>query len=413
MASVREKRGLLFFDFRHQGVRCREYTKLTDTAANRRKMESVLKKMEAEKLLGTFDYAKWFPGSKNLLKFGTPSDAEALLHNADAGGIDTPLFSEYAETWFNQFSVTWRRSNRSTVRSHLNLHLIPYFGEMPVGAINKSEALDFRAELVKRKGRNGNETLSNKTVNHVMQTLGQLMNEAADAYGFVNQVAKIKRLRQRKTDIRPFTLEEVRLLVDTVRPDYRDYLITRFFTGMRTGEINGLQWKYVDFDNRRVLVRETLVRGKLDYTKTDGSQRDIQMSQPVYDALRRAERISGSRSDYVFCNAQGEPICLDNFSTRVWHPLLQHLELEARRPYQTRHTAATIWLAAGENAEWIARQLGHTSVEMLFKTYSRYIPNLTRNDGSAVEGLLSAAFNGGLTTAIDPEAKASNSEEAA
>ena len=395
VASVNARNNLLFFDFYHQGERCREYTKLTDTAANRRKMESVLKKIEAERLLGTFDYAKWFPGSKNLLKFESPSDADTLLLNAEEG-IETPPFKEYAETWFDQVSVAWRRSHRSTVRSTLDLHLIPCFGEVPVGAITKSMALDFRAELATRKGRGGNKTLSNKTINRIMQILRQLMDEAADAHGFANPTLKIKRLKQRKTDVNPFSLDEVRLMIETVRADWRDYLIVRFFTAMRTGEINGLQWKYVDFENRRILIRETIVRGELDYTKTDGSQRDIQMSQPVYDALRRAEKVSRGISRFVFCNKEGEPVCLDNFTTRVWHPLLRHLSLEARRPYQTRHTAATLWLAAGENPEWIARQLGHTSVEMLFKTYSRYIPNLTRNDGSAVEGLLSAAFNGGM-----------------
>ena len=55
---------------------------------------------------------------------------------------------------------------------------------------------------------------------------------------------------------------------------------------------------------------------------------------------------------------------------------------------QTRHTAATLWLAAGEAPEWIARQMGHASTEMLFKVYSRYVPNLTRKDGSAFERLL-------------------------
>jgi len=59
-----------------------------------------------------------------------------------------------------------------------------------------------------------------------------------------------------------------------------------------------------------------------------------------------------------------------------------------RRPYQCRHTAATLWLGAGENPEWIARQLGHTTTEMLFRVYSRYVPNLTRRDGSAFERLL-------------------------
>ena len=64
-----------------------------------------------------------------------------------------------------------------------------------------------------------------------------------------------------------------------------------------------------------------------------------------------------------------------------------------------RHTAATLWLASGEAPEWIARQLGHTSTQMLFKTYSRFVPNLTRQDGSAIDRLLATRFSSGATGA--------------
>src|SRR5690606_10277403 len=68
----------------------------------------------------------------------------------------------------------------------------------------------------------------------------------------------------------------------------------------------------------------------------------------------------------------------------------RHLGLAARRPYQTRHTAATLMLGSGENPEWAAHILGHSNTEMLFRVYSRYVPNLTRNDGRAFTGLVSA-----------------------
>ena len=62
------------------------------------------------------------------------------------------------------------------------------------------------------------------------------------------------------------------------------------------------------------------------------------------------------------------------------------------RAREGRHTAATLWLAAGESPEWIARQMGHTTTEMLFRVYSRYVPNLTRQDGSAFDLLLQQRF---------------------
>lgn len=66
-----------------------------------------------------------------------------------------------------------------------------------------------------------------------------------------------------------------------------------------------------------------------------------------------------------------------------------YLGLDKRRPYQTRHTTATLMLASGENPEWIARLMGHANTQMLFTVYSRFVPNLTRQDGLAFTGLVS------------------------
>ena len=63
---------------------------------------------------------------------------------------------------------------------------------------------------------------------------------------------------------------------------------------------------------------------------------------------------------------------------------------EMMRMVRWTRSAATLWLASGEAPEWIARQMGHTSTEMLFRVYSRYVPNLTRQDGSAMERLLAS-----------------------
>ena len=103
--------------------------------------------------------------------------------------------------------------------------------------------------------------------------------------------------------------------------------------------------------------------------------------------LRAQHKVTGEQT-MVFCNSVGNPLSHHTVTNKVWHPLLRYLGLNKRRPYQTRHTAATLWLAAGESPEWIAQQMGHSTTEMLFKVYSRYVPNLTRQDGSAMERLL-------------------------
>jgi integrase len=221
-----------------------------------------------------------------------------------------------------------------------------------------------------------------------MKPLRQILNEAADRLEFTSAFRNIKPLKMKRSDVMPFTLDEVQQILTTVRADYRQYFTVRFFTGMRTGEAHGLKWKYIDFERRLILVREAIVLREEDELKTDGSVRDIQMNDLVFDALQAQFKVTGKISEFVFCNRNGTPIDNQNFLNRVWSPLLRHLGIPHRRAYQMRHTAATLWLASGEAPEWIARQLGHTSTEMLFRVYSRYVPNLTRRDGSAMERLL-------------------------
>lgn len=73
MGSIRKRDDgdQLFFDFRYCGHRCREQTALPDTPANRKKLEKILERIELEIKLGTFEYAKFFLGSKNAAKFAT------------------------------------------------------------------------------------------------------------------------------------------------------------------------------------------------------------------------------------------------------------------------------------------------------------------------------------------------------
>jgi len=385
MASIRSRRGKLFLDFRYKKQRCREATSLDDTAENRRRLNSVIKRIEAEITLGTFIYGKYFPNSPKLEQF----TAQEKFSRVTRG--DIPVFRDFADLWFSEKSPEWRNSHIRSVRGHLDRHILPNFGNVTVSNITKAEILQFRSHLTKLPGKTENH-LSASAVNHIMTPLRMILTEAADRYDFTSPWRNIKPLKVPKTNVEPFTLEEVQKIINSVRPDYKPYYIVRFFTGLRTAEIDGLKWKNVDFERRQILIHEALVLGETVQTKNDGSYRTVQMSQQVFDALKIQENFSQRISEYVFCGKYGKALLNRNVSRRIWYPVLKYLGIKPRRPYQTRHTAATLWLASGENPEWIARQMGHSSTEMLFTVYSRYVPNLTRQDGSAFERLLDSHF---------------------
>ena len=136
-----------------------------------------------------------------------------------------------------------------------------------------------------------------RRINAVLKPLRQILNEAADRYEFNSAFRNIKPLRIKRSDVMPFTLDEVQAILGRAREDYKPYFAVRFFTGMRTGEVHGLKWKYVDFERRLILVRESIVLGEEDDLKTDSSQRDIQMTQIVYEALRAQQARTGQFRD--------------------------------------------------------------------------------------------------------------------
>jgi integrase len=287
-------------------------------------------------------------------------------------------------------------------RQYLDKRLKPHFGEMEVSQITKADILKYRSSVAKQSDGN----LKPKTINKFIKCLNMILSEAADRFNFTPPHLNIKPLKEEKVHIEPFSIDEVNLILQRVRPDWRDYLLVRFFTGMRTGEIDGLKWENVDFQRREILVRETYSLGKWEYTKNDGSQREIEMSSLVFKCLWERYQHRDPDIEMVFHSRTGEPVHTPNFLRRVWKPLLAHLHLKYRKPYQTRHTAATLWLAAGENPNWIAKQMGHSTTNMLFSVYARYVPNLTRKDGSAMERMLAAkvaGFHGEISSHQEPE----------
>ena len=400
---VRPETGKLLIDFVFNGVRCREQTDLKDNQANRRRLQALAKRIDAEIVLGTFDYSKTFPNSKRANKLASVLTSPSVPAAAGSEGgmekpkADVPTFKEFAKDWFLEQEVGWKRSYRTKLRDIYERYLQPAFGNQVVSDIQKSDILQFRAQLAKVP--HGKEkALSASRINQIMNLHKQILDEAADRFDFNTPFRRIKPLNVGRTNVDPFSLEEVQTFLDTLDPAWRPYFIVRFFSGMRTSEVDGLKWQYVDFERREILVREARVHGETETTKTDGSVRDIQMSGVVYEALLEQKERTGDRSEYVFCTRHGYPLIYRNVNNRIWYPTLNKAGLKRRNPYQTRHTAATLWLAAGESPEWIARQMGHANTKMLFTVYSRFVPNLTRRDGSAMERLLRSR----LGTSVSP-----------
>jgi len=101
----RPETGKLFFDFRYDGKRCREQTTLESTPANRKKLERILKKIEAEITLGTFKYHRYFPNSSKAQEFTRQAGIQRARE-----AHDTPLFENFSKDWLDEMRIQWRGS---------------------------------------------------------------------------------------------------------------------------------------------------------------------------------------------------------------------------------------------------------------------------------------------------------------
>src|SRR5690606_10674858 len=105
MASINTRYGLLQVDFYYRGQRCREQTKFEDTPANRKKLEKIIERIEAEILLGTFVYRDYFPRSKKVEFFDQQdSRVTAARLSPNQSTSDMPTFKEFTEVWLSDMS---------------------------------------------------------------------------------------------------------------------------------------------------------------------------------------------------------------------------------------------------------------------------------------------------------------------
>ncbi len=225
---------------------------------------------------------------------------------------------------------------------------------------------------------------SNKRINNLLVPMRSIFKMALKA-GYIEKdpMALVSNLKTQKPEIQPLSMEEVRLVIDTVSPRYKNFFTIAFFTGMRFGEMAALKWRNVDFKLGVVKIRETLVDGEEGRLKTPSSVRDIKMLAPVVEAFRDQRKATMGKSDYVFLNFYGRTLYHHSVNIRTWKPALAKCGLRPRPLYQTQHTFATLMLDAGEQPGWVAKMMGHTNLKMIHERYYSYIKNYQRDDGAA------------------------------
>ena len=314
----------------------------------------------------------------------TREDAERALA-ARQLGIETqrpssavgPAFGEIAERYLEV-----KRGGRSFKDQALTLRrLLGALGsETPVAAITAERIAQYQAKRkaetsARRRDESGNALpVSPATVNRELALLRHLL-VLAHEWGHVDKVPKIRMEREPEGRLRFLTVEEIARLLAACRasahPDLAAVVIVALNTGMRKGEILGLEWDRVDF-SRGVLL--------LERTKS-GRRREVPMNDAV-DAVLSGR--PGPREGRVF---SGRSV------RKAFERAVREAKLEDFRFHDLRHTAASYLVMRGGSLADVKAVLGHSDVKMTMR-YAHLSPEHLRGAVARLDGLAPAPDQG-------------------
>lgn len=378
---VYSRAGMLWVDFRYIGNRVREPSGLQDTPTHRDSVRKQLDLILAEIEIGQLEFAKRFPNSKRKDYF---THLEGRTLRTDPKDV---LFSDYVDHWLKEMEPGMSKNQMRDYNTALSCHILSFFDSTPFSEFRPILVKKFLSRLKGKKNRYG-EPFSPKTIHNYLIPLRVITRDAFEEYGWddlKDPFWRLKLPKPRRKRVEPFNFHEWVLLMENIFPWYRPYFEFAVQTGLRPSEQVALRWTSID--EGYIHIERSIVR-KVEKAelKTEGSFRGIELRPKMIETLQAQwEMTKGFGRPYVFVNTEGRPIQQENLGNKIWRLALEKAGVPYKRMYETRHTFASWALAAGESPEWVAKTLGHVNALMVYRTYGRYVPNLTRMDGSAFE----------------------------
>jgi len=320
-------------------------------------------------------------GARKSEVHGTHRDAELALRRHLVGAEEelrglrglAPLdhtLDELCKEWLDTRAA--RKRSKKTDESLIRVHLSKAFGGKRLTEIGVREVEAFKASRA---------YLHKNSVNHSLSLLISMLRHAHDI-GWLAVIPKITkyRLPSASASYRYLrTADEVRRFLVAAReeaerpqtePTILPFFATAVFTGMRAGELAGLQWDDVDLERRLITVQRSY-----DGPTKNGEVRHVPILDPLLPILREWRVRSPAR--LVFPTAKGN---MRQKSDRMFQEILQRVLVRAGfaknyvGQHGLRHTFASMWMLQGGDLFRLQRVLGHLTPRMT-QRYAHLAPD--------------------------------------
>jgi integrase len=278
----------------------------------------------------------------------------------------------WAEEWLAGMAHL-RVKTRSGYDSDLRTHVLPRFGDVPVGAIQQSDVKRFIADLVAGGSAPGTVRNARKVLRQVLataQAAGAIRTNPCDGARVPTSP------RQEMAFLSP---DEIEALATAIGPRFDTLVRFAAYTGLRAGEICALRAGRVDLTNRRVTVAESVTEvnghGLIFTPPKTYERRSVTLPGFLIEELE--PRLSDDPTAFVFPGSGGTVLRHKGFYRHTFKPAVRAAGLPPHlRFHDLRHTCASLCIALGAHPKAIQERLGHSSITVTLDRYGHLFPKL-------------------------------------
>ena len=357
---------------------------------------------------------------------GTKKDAEVELAKF-VTEVQNGLVIDGKSLKFSEFTEIWKRDYGSkelapsTYKRYcrmLETRLLPYFGHFYINKIKPTDIMKFYdllekdTQLVRKKGNNGSKTkkpLSGKTILEHHRLLRAMLHKAVYWQLVVsNPAERVQPPKARKPKRKLYDDEQTRILLENLEllssedTKYKVAIILTVFTGVRLGELMGLEWQDIDFKNGIISINRSsqYLSDMGVFTKvpkTESSIREIAIPEFIISLLEEyklwyeeQKSVYGelwTNSDRLFVQADGKPMHPSTIS-KWFVKYVGQIGLPVINFHGLRHTNASLLVAQNIDIAVISARLGHAQISTTLDFYVHPLLSHNRKAGYALENLL-------------------------
>lgn len=305
--------------------------------------------------------------AKEALKRFEVQKLDGTLIPKDAG---RERLAAIAREWWDRIKIGLKPTSLRSEGGRLEGHIIADLGHMRIEDVTPAVVQGWVNDMY--------QELAAKSVHNSHGQLYALMDWAVYERRIrANPCARTALPELVDHEMRFLTEDEALRLVDATPTQHRDIVQTFLGTGMRFGELAGLQVRRFKPDTRSLLVIESLVdRGLILGTpKSRSGRRAMSVPEQTFDVL--LQRIEGkAETDWIFRQPRGGPLRHGYFYTKVWQPTILKAGLPGLRMHDLRHTHAAWLISANVPLTAVQRRLGHKSIAVTSDRYGHLLPEV-------------------------------------